>query len=43
MSSADELKALGNKAIAEKKFDEAMLVAHTNHATPLSGVKLNID
>ena len=24
MSSADELKALGNKAIAEKKFDEAM-------------------
>jgi hypothetical protein len=24
MSTADELKALGNKAIAEKKFDEAM-------------------
>jgi len=26
MSTADELKALGNKAIAAKNFDEAMLV-----------------
>jgi hypothetical protein len=24
MASADELKALGNKAIAEKNFDDAM-------------------
>jgi hypothetical protein len=26
--SADELKAAGNKAIAEKNFDEAMYVHH---------------
>lgn len=26
MASADELKALGNKAIAEKNFDNAMYV-----------------
>lgn len=26
MASADELKALGNKAIAEKNFDDAMYV-----------------
>lgn len=26
MSTADELKALGNKAIAEKNFDEAVYV-----------------
>lgn len=26
MASADELKALGNKAIADKNFDEAMYV-----------------
>jgi len=29
MSTADELKALGNKAIAEKNFDEAVLVPST--------------
>lgn len=29
MSTADELKALGNKAIAEKNFDEAVLVTST--------------
>jgi hypothetical protein len=27
MASADELKALGNKAIAAKDFDDAMYVA----------------
>lgn len=26
MASADELKALGNKAIAEKNFDDAVYV-----------------
>lgn len=26
MASADELKALGNKAIADKNFDDAMYV-----------------
>lgn len=26
MASADELKALGNKAIADKNFDEAVYV-----------------
>lgn len=29
MASADELKALGNKAIAEKNFDEAVYVLRT--------------
>lgn len=30
MASADELKALGNKAIAEKNFDEAVYVCFSN-------------
>lgn len=29
MASADELKALGNKAIAEKNFEEAVYVLRT--------------
>lgn len=29
MASADELKALGNKAIADKNFDDAMYVYPT--------------
>lgn len=30
MASADELKALGNKAIAEKNFDDAVYVETQN-------------
>ncbi len=33
MSTADELKALGNKAIAAKNFDEAMSVCPTVYCT----------
>jgi hypothetical protein len=36
MASADELKALGNKAIADKNFDDAMYV--TNLLRPLLSV-----
>ena len=31
MSTADELKALGNKAIAAKNFDEAVYVVPCSH------------
>lgn len=34
MSSADELKALGNKAIAAKNFDEAMYVGQLSNHPP---------
>jgi hypothetical protein len=33
MASADELKALGNKAIAEKNFDDAVYVTVASSTT----------
>ena len=32
MASADELKALGNKAMSDKNFDDAMYVCPRQHS-----------